>query len=173
MNACRLGLQPRCMIWPATRLPAGGAAPRSSGAAIRIRGARSSTRSGRPPSRRWPSFHRFGPSDMPLEAKLCRHVAVAIPIVPIGLFIDPCLRQQGGNRSSQISFSTKPGGRSAPRPTSPPRLVRLRHHRRHHAIAATQLIQILLVMSRVASIPGWCCVTLAALVVALRDQERV
>jgi hypothetical protein len=39
-----------------------------------------------------PSWHRLGPVHVPLEAKRCRHVAVAIPIVAIGDLIAfrPC-----------------------------------------------------------------------------------
>ena len=40
------------------------------------------------------SWHRFGPCDMPFEAKRFRHVAVAIPQVHVGRAIAVSARQQ-------------------------------------------------------------------------------
>ena len=37
-----------------------------------------------PPTGQPPSWHRLGPRDMPFEAELCGHRAIAIPIVAIG-----------------------------------------------------------------------------------------
>ena len=46
---------------------------------------------GRP---RPPSEHRLGPLHVPLEAQQCRHRAVAIPIVAVGILVTTCPRKQ-------------------------------------------------------------------------------
>src|ERR1700747_1408116 len=56
-------------------------APRSGCKTWRLAAAQYHTMSTPIPSR---LCHRLGPSDMPLEAKRSRHVAVAIPIVAVG-----------------------------------------------------------------------------------------
>ena|ERR1700682_5243475 len=41
-----------------------------------------------------PSRHRLAPGDMSLEAKRCRHGAVAVPIVAVGVLVTVSLGQQ-------------------------------------------------------------------------------
>src|SRR4029079_8158351 len=40
------------------------------------------------------SWHRLGPLHLPLVAQRCRHCAVAVPIVAVGILVSTCPRQQ-------------------------------------------------------------------------------
>src|SRR6476469_8245208 len=48
-----------------------------------------------PPKEQAPSWHRLGPLHMSLEAELCGHGAVAIPIVAVASLVAVGLSQQG------------------------------------------------------------------------------